>query len=471
MEGTGDFLLKLEAALERRAAHLESQRLPLLKEAFHALQVNFESIMNLLIKKGLVREDPYHYAQKITEIPLPEDGAILESQKTEELSFRLSGYRSKLDHMATYYQFSVPFLDLHHLKQISMLLGYISWKAFSDASHSPTTKALAQYLAKIRLGSDQMAAALVKDSLTQLEKNAAVVGSVVSELVSYQREAFKAELRQSVLPGLDLSAASSEQRRADVKRTVKSAFAKAFPGRPYYPELVDEILEEDYGAEGEARKKSVFEQLVVPELPRQEVKVREEVPNREILLETVRIFSRVGPEVSAALDTLVENQMVLLNRPMGLGERVRRWLRERMGRREREQVYEIEYFEGADTKPRTEKVGFDSFIVAARKKASLFAGLITKGGAGYGRLEAASEDQLLEFVSKQIADLIILHRRMSGLNTYFLSEVHRDQRSRMKGIKLNLTAINNGIVKANVRKHDYVARMEEKEQMRRLGIK
>jgi hypothetical protein len=470
MEGSGDFLQRLETALERRGAYLETQRLPLLKESFHALQTHFESLLNLLIKKGLLREDPYKYAQKITEITVPADGTILESEKIEEVSYRLSGYRSQLDHLATYYQFSVVFLDLQRLKLISGLMGYIPWKSFSDTSRSPTARALSQFLAKIRLGTDQMAAGLVKDSLTQLEKVSAQISAVLSELISFHREAFKRELRERVLPGLELGAGVVAAKRGEVMRGIRAAFAKAAPGQPYYPELVEEILEEEFGTDAESRRQKLLEQLAVKEQKKLEEKAKDEIVNREILMETVRIFSRVGTEASAAVNTLIENQLVLSSRPMTFGERIRRWISRSMGRKDDEPVYEVEYFEGADTKARTEKIGFDSFVEAARKKASFYSQLANRAGGAYLKLESATEDQLLDFVGKQISELYLLHRRMNGLNTFFLSEVPREQRSRLKGIKLQLTAINNGIVKANAKKHDYVSRKEEDEQMRRLGI-
>jgi hypothetical protein len=88
----------------------------------------------------------------------------------------------------------------------------------------------------------------------------------------------------------------------------------------------------------------------------------------------------------------------------------------------------------------------------------------------YKKIEMAGEDRVLEFLGRQIAELQLIHRRMNGLHTYFQSEVPRGERYRIKEIKLQLTAIKNAIIKANQRKHDYVARKEEEEQMKRLGI-
>jgi hypothetical protein len=60
---------------------------------------------------------------------------------------------------------------------------------------------------------------------------------------------------------------------------------------------------------------------------------------------------------------------------------------------------------------------------------------------------------------------------MSGLYNTFRAEVSRDKRTKIRGIKLELNAVKNSLVKANQKKHEYVAIKEEEEQMRRLGLK
>ena len=141
-----------------------------------------------------------------------------------------------------------------------------------------------------------------------------------------------------------------------------------------------------------------------------------------------------------------------------------------MGRKEEDKPIDIEYFEGAASVPKTERLYFFPFMEVMKKKASLYSALMNRASAAFQKLETAPEDQLLDFLAKQIMELQVAHRRMNGLNAYFQSEAPRELRENMKGIKLQLTAIMNGIVKANQRKHDYVAVKEEEEQMKRLGI-
>ena len=56
---------------------------------------------------------------------------------------------------------------------------------------------------------------------------------------------------------------------------------------------------------------------------------------------------------------------------------------------------------------------------------------------------------------------------MEALDTYFKTEVPREK---VKGIKIELSSIKNSIVKANQKKHEYVAKKEEYDQFKKLGI-
>ena len=97
--------------------------------------------------------------------------------------------------------------------------------------------------------------------------------------------------------------------------------------------------------------------------------------------------------------------------------------------------------------------------------------MLIKRTTPIGELETAGEEQLLALLSKNIEELQSMHRTLSALDLYFKTEVPREQRERVRGVKPELTALKNGIVKANQKRHEYIAQKEEQEQMKRLGIK
>ncbi len=493
MEGSGEFLHRLVEAVAKREAWIEAREIPRLCESLRALHALFESIVGMLIRKGLVREDPYNYDQPVAELSVPRDDPLPEMENLEELSYRLAAFRRQLEFLATGCGLTLATLDLAQLKKVSGLVSYIDWADFSEGSRSPMTKAFARVLMKVRMGGDTMAAGIIKDSQTQIEKTAAAARALVAEIVAFHRESWKVEVRGAVLPRVSASAPgaspaagaspapgaasagsspSARAHREQTLRSIKKVFLEAMPGRPYFPELIDEILAEDSAEDGGTRREKLLGALAVVEQPAQ---ARAAAPeDKPILLDAARILSRAGPELTAALETLVENERIIEDRHLGFGERLRRWLLRGAGQKEEVQQYEVEYSEpGSPTAIRapaqkSEKVAFPAFVAETRKAAAVLASIATP--SGFARLEAAAEQPLLEFVDKQIASLVLIHRRMAGLNALFQSRAAGGKKAEIKGIRLELVAVKNSIVKANQRRHEYAARKEEQEQLGRLGL-
>ncbi len=61
--------------------------------------------------------------------------------------------------------------------------------------------------------------------------------------------------------------------------------------------------------------------------------------------------------------------------------------------------------------------------------------------------------------------------RLNGLDLFFKTEVPKERRGQVKGIKAEVAQIRTIMGNANKQRHEAVARREESEQLKRLGIK
>ncbi|MFW6231976.1 MAG: hypothetical protein ACOC37_02865 [Spirochaetota bacterium] len=73
MEGDQPFRARVAQAIEDRRSAIESDELPRLKELFRVFHTSFQGLHQLLIRKGLVQQDPYKDEQKISDITPPDD--------------------------------------------------------------------------------------------------------------------------------------------------------------------------------------------------------------------------------------------------------------------------------------------------------------------------------------------------------------------------------------------------------------
>jgi hypothetical protein len=460
MEGSGDFLQQLTEALDKRAKWLQTVELPRLKETFTTYAAVFESIMGILIRKGLLREDPYNYDQATSDITVPSDKPLPDFENADEVSYRLAGFRRQLKFLTTEQEFSLSALKLGKLKKISALFTYVNWQEFGDGSSSPTTRIFARVFMKVRMGTDSMTAQILKDAETQIEKLFHEGRSIIAEIVSYHREAWKAELRRTVLPRIGLEPGAGLTRREEALRSLRKAFGQELEGRPWYPALAQEVIVEEAESDAATRRDALIASLAVPDLPILEKKATTPVEGKTILMEAVRFLCRPHEELVTAVESLVETERLLQVKETGLASALRRLFRRAPREKADAHTYKIQYMEPAIAVTKTETVNFLQFADDTRKKATLLAALATSGGPAYRRLEATPERQLVAFLEKQLNELLLIHRRLTSFNTFFQTRATQSGKT-VRGIKLELLALRNALVKANQRRHEYGAREED----------
>jgi hypothetical protein len=133
-----------------------------------------------------------------------------------------------------------------------------------------------------------------------------------------------------------------------------------------------------------------------------------------------------------------------------------------------EVIYNIEYMDIAKGANVKEKVYFHQFKEDLDKKIRVLNSFVR--GPAYQKISAMPEDQIIGHLDRNIRDVQNLHRSLGGLDDFFKANVVADDRSKIKGVKPELSALKNTYVKANQIMHEYNSLKEEEEQIKRLGL-
>jgi hypothetical protein len=455
-----DYQQAITEALTARAEWLEKSELPKLKEELRNYHIGFASLYNVYLKKGLINEDPYKQEAKIGELEVPPVGAFNEAEKLDQLSLRLSAYDNQLDFLVNFYQFGAEFLNLDRIKRIVGLVKYIDWVHLSPDSQSPVTKVVAEMTSQIKIGSDPLTMNVISESLSHLNKSYTPIMGYLKSLTDYQRETYKLDLRNSVTSAMGPAEAAQIA-------LVKKKFAQVNQGKPFYSELAEEVIKEDYSREGPALRENVLKGLQVADAKPKPVKTV--VSFKPILLEGVQSLGSCVAVFSEVLLKLDENQALLESRKRNFWEKVRKLMQQVFNREPDPVVYEVEYIDQIKGVPVREKVNFFSFRGEMERKLKTLNNISLQGGA-IAKLEAMQEEQLMGFLDRNIRELQSLHKTLSALDEFFKAEVDRTDREKVKGIKPELASIKNAIIRANSKRHEYSAQKEEEEQLRRLGV-
>ncbi len=470
MEDSVAYTNRLEAALASKTERMDGEELKQLKDDFKLFQSAFQAIYNFLLKKGLISEDPYKYELKISEVTTPPESPFAESEKLDQMCIRLSQYESYLDFLNNYYQFSVEFLTMGRIKRLVSLTKYFAFTQFSENSQHINTRYFAEIVALVRKGTDPLSTGIINEGLLQLEKTSRKIFQTLKDLTLLHKERYKLELRRLVANDMRLDRDYAVTHQDEAVRRIRQKYAEVAGDKPFYPELAAEILKEDFGSEGEALRDDILKRLEVAE---DKSKGQSEERNfKGILVDGARVIIGVGFQLDDAVRKLEENQALLDSLDKTFMTKVKRAIREMLGKRVEHIVHEVEYLDPVSSTRKNESIDFTDFCAEAGKRAQGLVAMVSKTSAAYKRMEGSSEDLVYKFLSKSIEELQSFHRRLSALDEFFQGALGAPEvKGKARSVKVELGSLKNAIIKANQKRHEYIAQKEELEQMKRLGIR
>lgn len=468
MEGDSSFIAVLTEAVEQRRRYIEQTELPKLRERFGIFHASLQSVVAVLVRKGFIQEDPYKLDQKISDIGMPEDAPFSESEVAVVVGVRVSQLDNVLDYTNNYVEFSVQTLDFAHLKNLTNLVRYIAWDDLRANSPQPTTQAISVMMARLQVGADSLASGILKSALNQLSDGCRGIVDHLKVIRTFQRERHKLELRTMVFPRIEQGESLTADAPDSLKK-VRAAFSQSGMEGPFIPELVSEVIAEEFGTEAAERRQETLSKLQI-KAETSKGKKNAPVPLTQLLKDAIRSLAAASRSLEATLERLRENAAVIQSRKRSFGARMREWIDKMSNRKPAGHIYELEFMDEATGTRHRESVDLDTFLEKLYKKARSYGGILAKSGSLWTKIERAGEDQLYQFINKELGDVHMIHRRANAFDAYFKAKTTRDEKNRLRGIKIELSTIQNALAKASQLKHEYISRKEEHEQLKKLGI-
>ncbi len=463
------YIEQLEAALEARRESLDREVLPQIRADFRTMHSSFKGVYQMLLSKALVKEDPYKLDSQPSEITIPDSGALSDAQKNEQLSIRLSQYDSVMEYVTAYYQFSCEHVDLREIKTLTSLVKYIGWQGLSLTTGNHTARGIAELVEKIRGGSDQVSRDLVNSNVRQLADVSRSIMVGLKRVYEYQRERFKWDVRSTEIASFGERWENLASRPDEATRQIRRLFQRNRGKAPFVVDLIEEIIAEYTAPDAEARRAAVLAALQ----PKQDSRTQRTKPKEnlgQLLLEGVRVLAGSASALEAAAQKLVVNDDLAAQRKKTFGERFREWIDRVTNRGAAPRTYDIEYMDVATGAAQSDRVEINSFLAEMKRRAKVYNGIISRFGSTWDKLSKASEAQLLDYLSQQSGEVARIARRVEGLDAWFRTELPAAGRSQVRGMKTELEKLRTVLRETNKKRHEYIARSEEEQQLRRLGI-
>jgi len=453
-----NYVNTLQQVLIARKDWLETSEMEKLKDNLRAFQTSYASLYNIFLKKKLINEDPYKHESKISELEVPESEPFSEAKRLEQLSIRLSNFDNQMDFLVNFYKLSIDYLSLERVKRIVGLVRYIEWTSLSPDNPGIMTKAVSELMAQSKAGVDTLTLSIIGESLNRLSKTTASIMATLKELNTYYRESYKLTVRQTITQNMSESEATQDN--------IKKKFPSAMPGMPFYKELIDEILKEDYSSSGQDLRDVLLSSLMLKTEKRKAAKPA--VVYKNILLDGIQVIGGASKSLSEIAAKLDENHAVFESEKKGFLFVIKELIRQITNAEPEEVIYIVEYLDQTKDTMIKEKVSFHQFREDLDKKIKILSSFVR--GAAYNKIAAMQEDQIIGYLERNIKDIQTLHKTLNALDDYFKTKATPTDRAKIKGFKPELSALKNTFVKANQLRYEYSAQKEEDEQMKRLKI-
>jgi hypothetical protein len=457
----------LFAAVESKLAWYESTGFPQLHDDYRSFRTVLCNLIGLLEKKGLIQPDPYKSDKKISTIAVPPDGPFLDNERSMVMGARLSEYESMIDFICNIHKFTISNTTMNQIKIFLGINSYINWSSVVPTSQKPNTKALAEIVTSIKMGSDRLATNMVTDCIQQSTKIINKINGMLKDITDFQKELYKVEIRKSIFmssqfPVDKISTAS------DCAIQVRKLFPVLMGKTPYYPELVDEVSEEEFGSGKERLQQALLLKLAVEDNKKEKKKAV--INTKEMLFEAIKTLGALPPQLEIVLSKIEENHEIILDEKRTFWEKIKELFRKAFGIKEKPFTYELTIVEPLTQSKRKEEIDYNQFHTDLVRRTRVYKAFSARKAPGFLKLENQEESVIFEYLAKQLSECHHILVQLTAFNDYFKTSCLPEDRLKMKTIQMELTAIKNTLVRTNQRKAEYTSVIEEEEQLKKLGI-
>jgi len=469
MNDNTEYLETLQKAVIQKADWYNEKEFPRMLEKYRLLFTCVRNLYDMLIQKNMITADPYRFDKKISEIKCPDTSPFTENEKAMAIGKRFSDYDAMLDFICTYTRFSVENINLPKIKKLQELNACFGWEEFTMNSTKPNTRGLAHLLNEAKTNAPQIMQSMINDHVSKCTSVTSEINVMLNQLIRFQRELYKVTVRKDLMehPGFNQEKAfeSPDSELAEIKKS----FADATGKKPFYTELINEIISEDIGPNRQQLRQEVLSRLEIKETADKKT-VKKSVDTKSIIMNAVSVLGALAPTYKTFQEKISYNFELLHVGPTSGFAKFIALLKKAFNIKPKEVQIHITAVDPVTKHKTSKEVKIHELLEDLAKKDRLYTGIAGRGNE-YQKINAAEENQILTFLGKHISENQNLFNTITALDEYFKSAVTAQNKTKVKGMKIELDTMRNTIINANKKRGEYQAVIEEAEQMKKLGIK
>ncbi len=468
MSVVNEFESALYEAAEQKIMWYNSLALPKMLENYRTFHSAVKNMISIFEKKMLLSPDPYKKDKRVVDISIPAEDDFPDSEGPAVLGIRLSDYESSLDFLCNYVQFSVDAMQPEKIKKLFLFNSFIDWNNLTKGGAQSNNRYFGSIITSVKTSTDNLSAGLLSNMLSVVTKTLRDINNELKSLTSLQRQLYKIDVRKNIFDSPSFLQTYNNLTVETGLAEVRKVFPSLMEQKRLYPDLIEEIIQEDFGPQKDSLREEVLKVFqIVSEEKKEDVK---KVDTRALIFDVLKILQAFAPSLETIQQKIQENHDLLQSEKKTGFAKLVMSLRAAFGLKNPTVEYKIKAVDMRTQIETIEVVDYSKFVDGITQKIRLFSSLGAKNSPVMAKLENESEESVLEYVQKRINECQDLFATLSGFDGFFKTEVAPSNRPKVKGIKIDLDVIKNTILKANKYKAEYVSTVTTEEQMKKLGI-
>ncbi len=468
MDNQDEFTKQLFEAANEKLLWFNKEGLPKLLDEYRSYHSVITSLQSVLEKKGLLIPDPYRLDAHITKIEVPSNEHMNDGERAQQMGLRVSQFERTLDYICNVLKFSYDQMNERTIRSLLELNTFVTWTSLVETSPKENTRRMAEMLNNVKHGSDPLSNGVVTECIDSLTKSITFITTTLKDLSAFKNQMYKIEIRKNVFTNPQYTVKQDGGSMTEAVLQIKKLYSKCIPDSYFDSDLVNELVQEEYGPQGAQLRQKLLESFQIKEVKQE--KKENVVDTKAMLVTALHALCGLAPQFEQVLHKTVDNEDKLYQANLSAWQKFMIALRKAFHIEEKPRAYTLTIVEQLTKSTRTETVNFKEFTSELARKARVFNALANPETPQSKKMFSQSEDAIFDFLIKQQSECQRISTLLAAFDDYFKNNFPDDIKSHVKGLKMELTSMKNILVKSNQLRAEYSAQVDEAKQLARLGI-
>lgn len=452
-----------DSLFEKIDALYQAKKIPKMRTLFKGAITNISNLMNLLVRKSLLKENLYNYPENSkSDFFLIEEKGFLDNEKARVIYDRLKSFIEALDYQAHNLPGDTDSINLKYLENSKKLLSYFAFQNINAPGVGINTKTLREMTNKIINSKDQILKRVVQDNLKILQDNFNRIDSIINDIIRYKKERYKVQIRFKVFPFLpenDFKEKQLHENPALLLKRIANFIQKNAPDITFNKYWTTEALKACYTTKNSDYLTHL--QSMFLSMSPEKSKAAKIYSPREKLIFIINNMANSGTFLENMYIRLEQNLKFLHSRKKNFIEHIVDILKKAMNASGDEDYFQLEYIDPVTKEIQNDTVNVHDFMTSIKKKIMLFRNLLNPSASIYEKIKRGTEDSLYKFIEDTYFDLLLTKERIIGVNDEIRLRVPKSFRQSLKDIREPIEKLDNLLKSIGSQRRKYAKTQEE----------